>query len=95
MDDYSTNFLYSHQPVAAVQPHDVPQRSRKAPLVLLGDTISPVKPQDQDRRTSGGLRIAVSSDRLEMLGRRMRESGLFYARIGTVTELSGTLMLIP
>jgi selenide,water dikinase len=48
-----------------------------------------------DAQTSGGLLIAVSSERLEALEARLRQSGLFYATIGTVTEQSGTLTLIP
>jgi len=38
LDDYSLSFLEPYQLAAAVQ-SDVPQRSRKAPLVLLGDIL--------------------------------------------------------
>jgi len=48
-----------------------------------------------DAQTSGGLLIAVSSPKLEALEARLRQSGLFYATIGTITEQSGTLTLIP
>jgi selenide,water dikinase len=48
-----------------------------------------------DAQTSGGLLIAVSSPKLEALEARLRRSGLFYATIGTITQQSGTLTLIP
>jgi selenide,water dikinase len=48
-----------------------------------------------DAQTSGGLLIAVSSPKLQALEARLRQSGLFYATIGTITEQSGTLTLIP
>jgi len=48
-----------------------------------------------DAQTSGGLLIAVSPARLDALQARLRQSGLFYATIGTVTEQSGKLTLIP
>jgi selenide,water dikinase len=48
-----------------------------------------------DAQTSGGLLMAVPSDRLAALEARMRQSGLFYATIGTITERSGTLTLTP
>jgi selenide,water dikinase len=48
-----------------------------------------------DAQTSGGLLLSVPSDRLATLEARMQQSGLFYATIGTVTERSGTLSLIP
>ena len=48
-----------------------------------------------DAQTSGGLLIAVSPERLSMLETRLRQSGLFYATIGTMTDQSGKLTLIP
>jgi selenium donor protein len=48
-----------------------------------------------DAQTSGGLLIAVPPDKHAALEARMQRSGLFYATIGTVTERSGTLTLIP
>jgi selenium donor protein len=48
-----------------------------------------------DAQTSGGLLMSVSSDKLAALEARMQQSGLFYATIGTITERSGTLTLIP
>jgi selenide,water dikinase len=48
-----------------------------------------------DAQTSGGLLIAVSSEKLDALQARLRKSGLFYATIGTMTDQSGTLTLIP
>lgn len=47
-----------------------------------------------DAQTSGGLLIAVSPERRDALENRLRQSGLFYATIGTMTE-SGKLTLIP
>jgi selenide,water dikinase len=48
-----------------------------------------------DAQTSGGLLIAVSPERRAALESRLRQSGLFYATIGTITERSGTLTLNP
>jgi selenide,water dikinase len=48
-----------------------------------------------DAQTSGGLLIAISPERLDAFEARLRQSGLFYATIGKVTERSGTLTLIP
>jgi len=48
-----------------------------------------------DAQTSGGLLIAVSPDRLGALEARLKESGLFYATIGKMTDQSGKLTLIP
>jgi selenium donor protein len=38
-----------------------------------------------DAQTSGGLLIAVSADRADALASRMKESGLFYAKVGRMT----------
>ena len=48
-----------------------------------------------DAQTSGGLLIAVSPERRGALEARLRQSGLFYATIGTITEQSGNLTLNP
>jgi selenide,water dikinase len=48
-----------------------------------------------DAQTSGGLLIAVSPDRLAALEARLKQSGLFYATIGMMTDQSGKLTLIP
>ncbi len=48
-----------------------------------------------DAQTSGGLLMAVPPANLEALESRLRQSGLFYATIGTVTEQRGIVTLIP
>jgi selenophosphate synthase len=48
-----------------------------------------------DAQTSGGLLLAVPPEKLAALEARMRQSGLFYATIGTMTEESGKVTLIP
>jgi len=48
-----------------------------------------------DAQTSGGLLLAVPSEKLASFDARMRQSGLFYATIGTMTEQSGKVTLIP
>jgi selenide,water dikinase len=48
-----------------------------------------------DAQTSGGLLLAVAPEKLDALESRMRQSGLFYATIGTMTEQSGKVTLIP
>ncbi len=48
-----------------------------------------------DAQTSGGLLIAVSSAREQALVDRFRESGLFYARVGSVTDERGIVALLP
>ena len=48
-----------------------------------------------DAQTSGGLLIAVSADRSAALERRFRDGGLFYAKIGTVTDRAGSITLVP
>jgi selenide, water dikinase len=42
-----------------------------------------------DAQTSGGLLMAVPSDRVTLFETRFRESGLFYAKIGVVTADRG------
>ena len=48
-----------------------------------------------DAQTSGGLLISVSPDRSADLEKRFRDGGLFYAKIGTVTDRSGSVTLVP
>jgi selenide,water dikinase len=48
-----------------------------------------------DAQTSGGLLIAVSEDKAAALEARFREGGLFYAKIGRITERAGTVALVP
>jgi selenium donor protein len=48
-----------------------------------------------DAQTSGGLLLAIPSEKLAAFVARMRQSGLFYATIGTMTEQSGMVTLIP
>jgi selenide,water dikinase len=48
-----------------------------------------------DAQTSGGLLISVPSTKLPAIERRFREGGLFYATIGTVTDRTGSITLIP
>ena len=46
-----------------------------------------------DAQTSGGLLIAIGSERAGDLEERFRESGLFYAKVGTVTADRGHITL--
>ena len=48
-----------------------------------------------DAQTSGGLLISVSPDRELALTTRLDESGLFYAKIGTMTDRAGLLEIVP
>ena len=48
-----------------------------------------------DAQTSGGLLMAVPPDRLAALESRMRQSGLFYAKVGHVTGAGGKVTLAP
>jgi selenide,water dikinase len=48
-----------------------------------------------DAQTSGGLLLAVNPENLGALEARLRQSGLFYATIGTITERSGNVTLVP
>jgi len=48
-----------------------------------------------DAQTSGGLLMAVAPDRLDALESRMRQSGLFYAKVGHITGESGKVTLAP
>jgi selenide,water dikinase len=48
-----------------------------------------------DAQTSGGLLIAVSSGCEQVLVARFQESGLFYAKVGSVTDERGVVALLP
>ena len=48
-----------------------------------------------DAQTSGGLLISASPQKSDALEQRFRDGGLFYAKIGTVTDRSGSVTLIP
>jgi selenide,water dikinase len=47
-----------------------------------------------DAQTSGGLLISVSAERSEALEQRFRDGGVFYAKIGTVTDRTGSVTLV-
>lgn len=48
-----------------------------------------------DSQTSGGLLISVSQARSAALEQRFRDGGLFYAKIGKVTDPNGSVSLVP
>jgi selenide,water dikinase len=48
-----------------------------------------------DAQTSGGLLMSIPPEKLATIEGRFRQSGLFYARVGSVTERSGTVILNP
>ncbi len=48
-----------------------------------------------DAQTSGGLLIAIAPDREADLEARFRESGLFYAKVGRMTDEKGVVALVP
>ena len=48
-----------------------------------------------DAQTSGGLLMAVPPNRLDALESRMRQSGLFYAKVGHITGAGGKVTLAP
>jgi selenide,water dikinase len=47
-----------------------------------------------DAQTSGGLLISVPPETLAAIERRFREGGLFYAKIGRVTDQTGAVNLV-
>ena len=47
-----------------------------------------------DAQTSGGLLIAVAPEKAEQLAARFDESGLFYAKVGTMTGEKGVVALV-
>ena len=48
-----------------------------------------------DAQTSGGLLIAISSERAGALEQRFRQGGLFYAKVGEITADAGRVTLEP
>ena len=48
-----------------------------------------------DAQTSGGLLIAIPSERTGQFESRMSEGGLFYAKVGVVNEHRGTISVLP
>jgi selenophosphate synthase len=48
-----------------------------------------------DAQTSGGLLIAIAPERAAALEARFEESGLFYAKVGTMTADAGRITLVP
>jgi selenide,water dikinase len=48
-----------------------------------------------DAQTSGGLLITIAPERESALEERFRASGLFYAKIGRMTDESGVVTLVP
>ena len=48
-----------------------------------------------DAQTSGGLLIAISSEREGALEQRLRQGGLFYAKVGEITADTGRVTLEP
>ena len=47
-----------------------------------------------DAQTSGGLLIAVPPEKVVALEERFHQGGLFYAKIGRITERAGTVALV-
>lgn len=48
-----------------------------------------------DAQTSGGLLIAIAPERAGVLAAKLRESGLFYAKVGQLTADAGRITLNP
>ena len=48
-----------------------------------------------DAQTSGGLLIAVPHEKVAALEEHFLQGGLFYAKIGRITERAGTVALVP
>ena len=48
-----------------------------------------------DAQTSGGLLMAVSPEKAGRLESKLRESGLFYAKVGSITDERGVIALVP
>jgi selenide,water dikinase len=47
-----------------------------------------------DAQTSGGLLIAVPPEKLAAIEQQFRQGGLFYAKVGRITDQSGTVTLV-
>jgi len=48
-----------------------------------------------DAQTSGGLLVALSPDRAPAFERAAAEGGLFYAKIGSLTDDRGVVTIVP
>ena len=48
-----------------------------------------------DAQTSGGLLVALSPEKAAAFERAMAEGGLFYAKIGTLTDDRGVVTIVP
>lgn len=48
-----------------------------------------------DAQTSGGLLLSVAPEKVEAMERRFGEDGLLVARIGSITDRSGTITVLP
>jgi selenide,water dikinase len=48
-----------------------------------------------DAQTSGGLLMAIPEEKLAAAEAGFREGGLFYAKVGSITERAGTIALLP
>lgn len=48
-----------------------------------------------DAQTSGGLLMSVPAEKMAPIEQCFRERGLFYAKVGKMTERTGTVSLIP
>ena len=48
-----------------------------------------------DAQTSGGLLMAIPPEKLTAAEAGFREGGLFYAKVGSITERAGTIALLP
>ncbi|HEX9492185.1 MAG TPA: AIR synthase-related protein, partial [Thermoanaerobaculia bacterium] len=47
-----------------------------------------------DAQTSGGLLISVPNEKVATIEKRFREGGVFYAKVGRVTDQAGTVTLV-
>jgi selenide,water dikinase len=47
-----------------------------------------------DAQTSGGLLISVPSEKVALIEKRLRDGGVFYAKVGRVTDRTGTVTLV-
>ncbi|MGZ8868111.1 MAG: selenide, water dikinase SelD, partial [Thermoanaerobaculia bacterium] len=48
-----------------------------------------------DAQTSGGLLMAVPPEKSDKLESRLKQSGLFYAKVGRITDEKGVVSLVP
>ncbi len=47
-----------------------------------------------DAQTSGGLLISVPGEKLAAIEKHFHEGGVFYAKVGRVTDQAGTVTLV-